>query len=37
MEAARVVASSPAKLTEPLEPDCLAQSELASRPLCLHS
>ena len=36
-KAAKVAASSPAKLTEPLEWDCPARSELASRRLCLHS
>ena len=36
-KAARVVASSSAKLIQPLERDCPARSELASRRLCLHS
>ena len=36
-KAARVVALSPAKLTEPLERECPPQNELASRRLCLHS
>ena len=36
LESARVVTSSPAKLTEPFERDCPAQSELASMRLCLY-